>query len=81
MTDLLFSFSPRSRYSYCTGCGIGEHARKLGGAQRLVSSFVCRDVAHAEPERHVRMPADDLSRVLEGAVNVAERAEMHVVIW
>ena len=36
MTDLLFSFSPRSRYSYCTGCGIGEHARKLGGAQRLV---------------------------------------------
>ena len=43
--------------------------------ERLVAAVGVRDITHTKPERHLAVPFHDSSCRLEGAVNVAERAE------
>ena len=48
-----------------------------GRGRREVLALVAGDVAHLQPERHVRVPAHDVLNGLELAVDVAERADHH----
>ena len=42
-----------------------------------VLAVIARDVAHLQPERHIRVPAHDLLDGVELAVDVAEGADRH----